>query len=137
MTPQAVARPLMVPVVGRIDDIGVKDWMGSYKGEKSRFKSFTNAAELKLREAIEASHELGQPNRFTTAVCMDLLDELFRVFPRYSALLDQMKEIIHRSIYTRVPSAIQRALKDNLGMSSPPLSLSPSVCPQLSVCPFN
>jgi hypothetical protein len=80
-----------------------EDWLQTYEAERRSFQSASVFCEVKLREIIEVTQFIGQPNKVRTAVCMDLLDMLISNGALKGAalqrLLTRLRDELMHSIY--------------------------------------
>src|SRR5690242_5327141 len=53
-----------------------EDWLQTFEAERNSFQSASVFCEVKLREIVEVTKIIGQPNKVRTAVCIDLLDTM-------------------------------------------------------------
>ena len=113
-TPRVISssrRPLDSPGGNSGGGPRLSHWMSSFKTESAEesFSSVAVFAELRMREAIEASANSPQPSKERVAVAVDLLLKIPHLFSRYAPLVKLLSDEVVRAIY---PQFRQRATGD-------------------------
>ena len=84
-----------------IDEAGrLRHWLDSFEVEASAFKSKALLVEMRLRQALQSSRQLGVPNAFRTAIVCDAYERVAPFTGRLEGMLGLVWRELAQSIYS-------------------------------------